>query len=423
MTVTTANAGRAAAFNKLRNQFLPETAACVFVFMMTNQMGGSLGVVIQLGFFGLLIAARPTDCLQIFLRWWPLLAAPIIAFISFTWSDLPAVSARYGFQLLFTAFAGVLIANMLPAYRFVHMIFLSMLVFCIVSIMSRRMGPAIDGLVLVGLTGSKNQMALAAYTLLVSAIATGLLRQTPPWMRAAAAAGILIGLFVLAITKSASALVLTGIAVPGLLAIYLTQKMTPAARMSILIVAVIVTIPIIFLAPEIEEAINYFLFNTLGKDPTLTGRTQLWAYAQEMIARRPVQGYGYQSFWLGDSLEVLSFLHGAGVGDPRSFHFHNTYLQIGVDIGYVGMIAFAGAMIAILFGGMRQYVLNPTTSTTFAFVMFLGIAVLSFTELVMAPMLPRTLFLYAFGVYLLAKPPPPAAPPPQRVYRKSWAHA
>ena len=421
MTIAAAPASRAAAFNKLRNQFLPESAAFVFVALMTSQTGNSLFVVIQLAFFALLVAARPADCLSIFLRWWPLLLTPIIAFMSFAWSDMPAVSARYGFQLLFTAFAGVLIANMLPLHRFIHMIFLSMLAFCVLSIASRRMGHSIEGPVLIGFTGSKNQMALAAYTLLVSSIATGLLRQTPAWMRASAAAGILVGLGILAGTKSASALVLTGITVPGLLAIYFTQKMTPATRMSILIVAVIVAIPIVFLAPEIEAGINDFMYHTLGKDPTLTGRTQLWAYAQELIERRPVQGYGYQSFWFGESIELTTILRWAGVVDGRTFHFHNTYFQLGVDIGIVGMLTFAGAIVATLFAGMRRFVLHPTTATTFAFVMFLGIAILSFTELVMAPMLPRTLFLYAFAVYLFSKPPPPVAAPSKRVYRKSWA--
>jgi exopolysaccharide production protein ExoQ len=41
------------------------------------------------------------------------------------------------------------------------------------------------------------------------------------------------------------------------------------------------------------------LFNLLGKDLTLTGRTQIWTSAIESIAKRPLLGYGYQAFWLG----------------------------------------------------------------------------------------------------------------------------
>jgi exopolysaccharide production protein ExoQ len=180
---------------------------------------------------------------------------------------------------------------------------------------------------------------------------------------------------------------------------------------------------LVFLAPEIEAAINDFLYNSMGKDLTLTGRTVLWEQALLLIAQKPVEGLGYYAFWLGDSFEAQIILFNNGIGDGRAFHFHNTYLQMAVDTGIVGAATFAAAMAAILFGGIRKYLLHPTTATSYTLVMFLGIAVLSFTEQVLAPMLPRTLFLYACGVYLLTKPPPPAAPPPQRVYRKSWAHA
>ncbi|GAM96391.1 lipid A core-O-antigen ligase and related enzymes [alpha proteobacterium U9-1i] len=423
MTSVAAPNPRAAALRKLQMQFLPEAAAFAFVALMTAQVSevGPLLVLAQLGIFGLLVVMRPADCLRIFLRWWPLLLTPLIAFASFFWSDLPAQSARYGFQLFFTAFVGVLLANMLPPHRFIAMTFLSMLVFCILSVASRRMGPSVEGLVLVGFTGSKNQMALAAYTLLVSGVATFLLRESPRWMRPAALFGGLVAVYILATTSSASAFLLAGLAAPGLIALHLTKRMAPAVRVAILGFAIIVAIPIIFLAPEIEAAINYFLFDTLGKDPTLTGRTHLWAHAVDLISRRPIEGYGYQAFWLGESPESVGLLRWAGVADGRTFHFHNTYLQLGVDIGYLGMVTFAGAILAGLFAGMRQYILHPTTATAWAFVMFLGIAVLSFTELVLAPMLPRTLFLYACVVYLFWSPQPAAQPAPRRVYRKTWA--
>jgi exopolysaccharide production protein ExoQ len=425
MTASAAQQAHAASMRKLQYQLLPEAATVLYVVCMTLQLGGigSLIVLLQIGVFGLLVASRPAESLQIFLRWWPLLLTPIVAFLSFLWSDLPAESARYGFQLLFTAFIGVLLANFLPIHRFIIMVFIGMMGFCLLSVASGRMGHAADGEALIGFTGSKNQMALAGFTLFLSAMATFMLRQTPRLIRLAAGSGMLLGLVVLLMTKSASALVLGAVCGPGLIGVYLTQRMTPAARASIFIVVALITIPLVFLAPEIEAAINDFLYNSMGKDLTLTGRTVLWEQALLLIAQKPVEGLGYYAFWLGDSFEAQIILFNNGIGDGRAFHFHNTYLQMAVDTGIVGAATFAAAMAAILFGGIRKYLLHPTTATSYTLVMFLGIAVLSFTEQVLAPMLPRTLFLYACGVYLLTKPPPPAAPPPQRVYRKSWAHA
>jgi exopolysaccharide production protein ExoQ len=42
-----------------------------------------------------------------------------------------------------------------------------------------------------------------------------------------------------------------------------------------------------------------FVLSLLGKDATLTGRTQIWAAVLHSISQRPLFGYGYQAFWLG----------------------------------------------------------------------------------------------------------------------------
>jgi exopolysaccharide production protein ExoQ len=51
-------------------------------------------------------------------------------------------------------------------------------------------------------------------------------------------------------------------------------------------------IAVIVIQPE-------FLFSLLGKDSTLTGRTEIWDAVLGSIAKRPLAGYGYQAFWLG----------------------------------------------------------------------------------------------------------------------------
>ena len=39
------------------------------------------------------------------------------------------------------------------------------------------------------------------------------------------------------------------------------------------------------------------LLGSIGKDPTLTGRTDMWPYVLEMIWKQPWLGYGYNGFW------------------------------------------------------------------------------------------------------------------------------
>jgi O-antigen ligase len=47
------------------------------------------------------------------------------------------------------------------------------------------------------------------------------------------------------------------------------------------------------------------VLGSLGKDATLTGRTDLWPYVLEMIEKRPWLGYGYSGFWLGWMVSLL----------------------------------------------------------------------------------------------------------------------
>ena len=84
-----------------------------------------------------------------------------------------------------------------------------------------------------------------------------------------------------------------------------------------------------------------------GKDPTLTGRTELWATGLSFIAERPLQGLGYRSFWVtgfapAEELWAM-FLVPSGSG----FNFHNTYISNAVEIGLIGLLL----QIFIIYGG------------------------------------------------------------------------
>ena len=86
------------------------------------------------------------------------------------------------------------------------------------------------------------------------------------------------------------------------------------------------------------------VLNAMGKDATLTGRTDLWAAVGQSIAKRPLLGYGYKAFWeqgIGSS-EVVR----AAVGWDaltRTMRFSILWL----DLGMVGLLTFlAGYLVA-----------------------------------------------------------------------------
>jgi O-antigen ligase len=69
----------------------------------------------------------------------------------------------------------------------------------------------------------------------------------------------------------------------------------------------------------------------LGRDPTLTGRTEIWD-ATLSLAGSPYLGTGYESFWLGERFEkVAQIVHN---------HFtqaHNGYLELYLNLGWIGV--------------------------------------------------------------------------------------
>lgn len=89
------------------------------------------------------------------------------------------------------------------------------------------------------------------------------------------------------------------------------------------------------------------LLESLGKDATLSGRTDLWDSVLKMIWERPILGYGYGGFWItgwdgpaGYIWETVNW---------RPVHAHNGILNLWLDIGLLGVCVFVfGYLILIM---------------------------------------------------------------------------
>ncbi len=97
------------------------------------------------------------------------------------------------------------------------------------------------------------------------------------------------------------------------------------------------------------------LVGLLGKDMTLTGRTEIWTAVMDSIAKRPLLGYGYQAFWLG--LEGESYRIILAVSWILA-QAQNGFLDIVLEMGVVGLavvlLVFAFAFRDALFCLLRS---------------------------------------------------------------------
>ncbi|UTD27377.1 O-antigen ligase family protein [Bradyrhizobium sp. WD16] len=84
-------------------------------------------------------------------------------------------------------------------------------------------------------------------------------------------------------------------------------------------------------------------------DTSFTGRTDIWRFAAESIATRPLTGYGFSAFW-GSKI--------MGTPDPglewatEAAHSHNGYLDAGLTMGLPGL---ALVILVLVIGPLRDY--------------------------------------------------------------------
>jgi O-antigen ligase len=72
----------------------------------------------------------------------------------------------------------------------------------------------------------------------------------------------------------------------------------------------------------------------LGKDPTLTGRTEIWSAVLASAAKHPLIGYGYTAFWGGMEGESSNVLLAARWAVQSA---HNGLLEIWLTLGAFGV--------------------------------------------------------------------------------------
>lgn len=147
-------------------------------------------------------------------------------------------------------------------------------------------------------------------------------------------------IFLLIGSQSSTALVVVLASLSVIFAIRLSLRMKPNLLISL-----------IFTSVGAAGLLGFYLYNNfdnvlslLGKDPSLTGRTNLWSETWQAIGQNPIMGYGYQSFW---DLHPLAISIGDNI-NWDAHHAHNGLLDILIQVGFLGLILF-------LFSFLKSY--------------------------------------------------------------------
>jgi O-antigen ligase len=145
----------------------------------------------------------------------------------------------------------------------------------------------------------------------------------------------------LVFTRSATAIAMLPIT---LVMSNLTARMrTPAAAVSL-------TLLVVLLLNLFSVGSIYFepIRNLLGlilSDPSFTGRTQIWEFAIDALAKHPLTGYGFAAFW--NTPEVIYGMNSTDVWANTASHAHQGYLDLAITIGIPGA-ALAALWLIVL---------------------------------------------------------------------------
>ncbi len=109
----------------------------------------------------------------------------------------------------------------------------------------------------------------------------------------------------------------------------------------------IVLFGIMDLAFDVEGTI----ITMLGRRSDLTTRVPMWEDLLSMV-KNPIVGYGYESFWLGERRDIVKQLWGV---DRQA---HNGYLQMYLDLGFIGLFFLLGWLLSGLRKVHRNLAIN-----------------------------------------------------------------
>jgi O-antigen ligase len=309
------------------------------------------------GLFFLLLLARwhrtiTTAKKDIFI--WILLS---LAVISFLWSNVPADTFRNSIVAWQTAFVGVYLASCYSIKEQLKLMGWAFGIIVIVNFLYTLLFPGlgIDSEIHIGawrgIYSHKNVLSqMTTLSSLVFLFLSMIFRR----YRYVVWGGLFLSVVLLLLTTSKTALVVL-ITLVSLLQFYRALRWrNPKSVLILILITFIIASVVIVLIGNAE-----LIVASLGKDITLSGRTELWHGVLDQIQKRPWLGYGRDGFWNGES--NMHKIVGSYVAfNYEAPHSHNGFLDLTADLGIVGLTLFLLSFSFAFYKAFHQARLNST---------------------------------------------------------------
>jgi O-antigen ligase len=304
---------------------------------------------------GFILLKRKFPSLTTYKKNFIILLILIYMLISVSWSRAPEISfRRWGREAIAFIMVCLLISEKSPIYSFYHAFIrviyislpLSLLLIKYFPLYGRQYNRWTGELSWIGVANQKNGLALLC-ALSAIFIIWSLWQDLSVWKSLISKLPFFINSFMLLLTiylmmgpkrtftySSTSFIsLLTGLSVIILLKIAANKKIKIENK------TIAISLIIIFLGtfmPFAGKIPIKSLPKMLGRDETLTGRTQIWASLVPYAKKHILLGYGFGGFWTTSLREEIAS------------HAHNGYLDTVLDLGFIGLIGFCFFLLSVI---------------------------------------------------------------------------
>jgi exopolysaccharide production protein ExoQ len=307
-------------------QFLPESQASILRYIIW-------------GTTSLLLCLRWENTLKTICLDKVLLILTVIISISFLWSDVFVSTLKDNREIIQMTFFGWYLATRMPIKEQIPLIANAFLIGALMSLFACLFIPTLGIHTLdhpgawKGVYGYKNNlssmMVICAFTFFLLPINSQNIFQ-----KLYKFGGLALAIALILLSTSKTSLVIS-IVLFLILAFYRNYRWQ--GQISIvfwdLLILVLGGVATIVFSSWSE------LLTSLGRDPSLTGRTPMWGVALTKLMERPLLGFGRGAFWAPNS----PYAKEAGLAVANGFippHGHNGFIDLGLDVGLVGVSLF-----------------------------------------------------------------------------------
>lgn len=278
-----------------------------------------------------------------------LTALTLLATFSFFWSIDPSLSLRRGIAIAMTTLAGVYIGSEYDWKTLLRALGIAWAIIAVVAFLTAIGLPSmgVDNEVHAGawkgLYYEKNQLGghMARVAFLMAFLALMDTKWRKLWIGVTLLAAFLV---LMSTSKTALLGMMLGL---GLLAISVWMKRSVVNTLAVSWIGVVVVggfAALITLAPEL-------LVQMLGRDLTLTGRTDIWVNLVSTINEKPWLGYGYGAFWAPDSDPAYFVRITLQWAAPTA---HNGWFEVALGVGLIGLALHALDLLQTFYRALRS---------------------------------------------------------------------